>query len=207
MRQGGRARAWTLALALAWGSSAHAAPLLPVPLVSQSTGYSCGAAALLSVLLYFRVFDGPESELHGPLGVTPQEGTHPDRIVAVARRYGLQAEKRVGLGQADLVAALADGALVILDIQAWPVGGASRWEQRWEDGHYVVLVGADERNLYVMDPSLRDRYGFIPRGELAARWHDYEREGRRRRVYEHMAIVIRGRQHLNAYPGAPVPIP
>ena len=57
---------------------------------------------------------------------------------------------------------------------------AGAWEARWEDGHYVVAVGLDDRNLYVMDPSVRGSYGFIPRAELLRRWHDFEIVGGRR---------------------------
>lgn len=192
---------------------------LPVPIVSQASSYSCGAAALLSALLYFGAFDGPETELHGELGVTPEQGTHPDRIVASARRHGLVAEKRQGATLADVQAAIADGALVLLAIQAWPDDEATaaargsaadpnardrRWDQRWDDGHYVVAVGLDDRALYVMDPSVRTGYGYIPRDELLRRWHDCEVEAGRRVDHHRLAIVIRGTPQLRRYPDAPI---
>ena len=181
----------------------------PVPIISQASSYSCGAAALMAALIYFGVFDGPESELHAPLAVTREEGTHPDRIVAVARERGLTADKRTALTLADIDQALAQGAVVILAIQAWPEqarsqGDAGAWEARWEDGHYVVAVGLDDRNLYVMDPSVRGSYGFIPRAELLGRWHDFEITGGRRVEYDRLGIVIRGKPALRRFPGAPV---
>jgi predicted double-glycine peptidase len=177
-----------------------------VPIVSQATSHSCGAAALMAVLLYFGAFDGPETELHAPLGVTPEEGTHPDRIVAVARERGLTAEKRTNLDLQQVGRALADGAVVILALQAWPDrdgGPAPVWEATWDDGHYVVAVGLDARNLYVMDPSLRGSYGFIPRDELLRRWHDFEVEGGRRIEYRQLGIVIRGQPRYRRFPEAP----
>ena len=60
--------------------------LLPIPLVSQARPWSCGAAALMSALLYFGVYDDPESTLDAELGVTAEEGTRVDSIVAEARR-------------------------------------------------------------------------------------------------------------------------
>lgn len=179
----------------------------PVPLVSQATSHSCGAAALMAVLIYFGVFDGPESELHEPLGVTPEAGTHPDRIVAVARERGLDAEKRTGLGVEEIERALAGGAVVILAIQAWPEQGSRgrlAWESTWDDGHYVVAVGLDAAHLYVMDPSVRGSYGFIPREELLRRWHDFEMEGGRRVEYRRLGIVIRGQPKVRRFPEAPV---
>lgn len=179
----------------------------PVPIISQASSHSCGAAALMAALIYFGVFDGPESELHAPLAVTPEEGTHPDRIVAVARERGLTADKRTGLTLADVEQALAQGAVVILAIQAWPEQAhrdAGAWESKWEDGHYVVAVGLDDRNLYVMDPSVRGSYGFIPRAELLRRWHDFEIVGGRRVEYDRLGIVLRGTPAFRRFPEAPV---
>ena len=185
----------------------------PVPIISQASSHSCGAAALMAALIYFGAFDGPESELHAPLAVTPEEGTHPDRIVAVARERGLTADKRTGLTLADVEQALGQGAVVILAIQAWPDQALSqrdagaweaRWESSWEDGHYVVAVGLDDRNLYVMDPSVRGSYGFIPRTELLRRWHDFEIVGGRRVEYDRLGIVIRGTPAFRRFPEAPV---
>jgi predicted double-glycine peptidase len=179
----------------------------PVPIISQASSHSCGAAALMAALLYFGVFDGPESELHVPLAVTPEQGTHPDRIVAVARERGLTADKRTGLTLADVEQTLAQGAVAILAIQAWSEPShrdAGTWETSWEDGHYVVAVGLDGRNLYVMDPSVRGRYGFIPRAELLRRWHDFEIVGGRRVEYDRLGIVIRGKPAFRRFPEAPV---
>ena len=210
-------RQLALASTLAWALACARAPLLqaqepgvvkaPVPIISQATSHSCGAAALMAVLVYFGAFDGPESDLHIPLGVTPEDGTHPDRIVDAARERGLVAEKRTGVGLDEIERALAGGAVAILAIQAWPEGeGRHRldWEATWDEGHYVVVVGLDARNVYVMDPSVRGSYGFIPRDELLRRWHDFEREGGRRVEYRRLAIVIRGESHFRRFPEAPV---
>ena len=207
-------RAWIVvafALSCARGTAVSAGDpgvvRAPVPIISQASSHSCGAAALMAALIYFGVFDGPESELHAPLAVTPEQGTHPDRIVAVARERGLTADKRTGLTLADVEQALAQGAVVILAIQAWPEKehrDAGAWEASWEDGHYVVAVGLDDRNLYVMDPSVRGSYGFIPRAELVRRWHDFEIAGGRRVEYDRLGIVIRGKPAFRRYPEAPV---
>jgi predicted double-glycine peptidase len=181
---------------------------LPVPIISQATSHSCGAAALMAALVYFGVFDGPESGLHSSLGVTPAEGTHPDRIVAVARDHGLSAEKRTGLSLLDIQRALDSGALVILDIQAWPERASPdapfAWETAWDDGHYVVAVGLDAQQLYVMDPSISGSYGFIPREELLRRWHDFEMERGHRVEYRQMGIILRGQPRFGRFPEAPV---
>ncbi|MBI5240820.1 MAG: C39 family peptidase [Elusimicrobia bacterium] len=195
-----------LAAAPAWAGSL-AGPALPsdhlrVPLMPQSTNYSCGAAAMMAILHYWKVSDGNESSLYPLLGTTPEEGTHPAKLVAGARHHGLRAELREGLGLPDLEAALKRRETVILDIQAWQENDPTPedWTDNWEDGHYVVLVGMDQDYLYVMDPSTHLSYGYIPRAELPGRWHDYENEGGKLREYRRMGIFISGKEPLAAFP-------
>ena len=59
--------------------------LLPVPIVAQATSWTCGAAALMSTLVYFGVCDEPESRLDKELGATPEQACLPQRIAAEAR--------------------------------------------------------------------------------------------------------------------------
>jgi predicted double-glycine peptidase len=149
---------------------------LPIPVTPQATEYSCGPAAVLSILSYFGIDQGPERELHSRLKTTKKDGTHPRDIAAAAPALGLEAKFQMGLTLADLRAALQRRIPMILDIQAWPdkklpAGG---WKDHWDDGHYVVLIAMDENYAYFMDPSTRTGYGFIPLPELMDRWHDVE---------------------------------
>ncbi|MCK7482927.1 MAG: cysteine peptidase family C39 domain-containing protein [Candidatus Moduliflexus flocculans] len=89
-----------------------------MPDVRQSTGYTCGAAALQAVLAYWGMSER-EDRLAARLRSTPEAGTHPDDIVRVAREFGLTAELREGLDLSDLESALAAGTTVIVDLQAW----------------------------------------------------------------------------------------
>jgi predicted double-glycine peptidase len=181
-------------------------PLLPVPLVSQARPWSCGAAALMAALLYFGVYDDPESILDAELGVTPEEGTRVDSIVAGARRYGLQADARLGLTLEDLDRGLARGDVVIVALQAWPTKAVKDWRTNWEDGHYVVVVGLSRDRVYVMDPSVRTGYAYLRRDQFLARWHDYDLDRGKRITFERLGIVIRGGTRLARYPAEPTPI-
>ena len=51
--------------------------------------------------------------------------------------------------------------------------GKRNWTSDWEDGHYVIVIGADEPFVYVEDPSLLGSRGVIPKQEFLDRWHDY----------------------------------
>jgi predicted double-glycine peptidase len=180
--------------------------LLPVPIISQATPWTCGAASLMAALIYFGAFDDTESRLDTDLGATPEQGVAPLRIAAEARALGLAADVQTGLTLADLAADLDGGALVIVALQAWPPHPTPDPALGWENGHYVVIVGLDESRVYAMDPSVRTGYAYLPRDELIRRWHDYDvREGRRE-AYQRLGIVLRGRPALRSYPAEPTRI-
>lgn len=185
---------------------ARAPDLLPVPLVSQAWPWTCGGAALMATLLYFGVFDGPESRIDEEVGATPDGGTPVVNIVAEARRFGLSAEARTGLTADALAHELARGAVVIVALQAWATTPVADWRAHWEDGHYVVIVGFDSDRVYVMDPSIRTGYGYLPRDQFLERWHDYDLQGDRRVVYDQLGIVIQGEKGLTRYPVEPIPV-
>jgi len=168
--------------------------LADVPDVRQSTDYSCGAAALQAILAHWGTSER-EDRLIARLHSSPDNGINPKDIVRVAGEFGLKAELREGLSLNDLEAALKKRATIIVDLQAWRDKEDKPWTETWEDGHYMVLLGMDNRNLYFEDPSLLGSRGFIPRQEFLDRWHDYEGEpplDAKDRAYIHMAIFISG---------------
>lgn len=169
---------------------------LLAPLLEQTTSYACGPAALLSVLRYWDVFKGSETALHEPLDTHPDHGTEPEKLVEVAKKYGLEATQKTETSLDDLRAGLGRGELVILDIQAWRWGDDLKtpWKDTWERGHYVVLVGMDERYAYVSDPLTPEGYCYLPLKELLERWHDYEDRRGPRVEHRNLAIFIKGRK-------------
>lgn len=91
---------------------------------------------------------------------------------------------------------------MILDVQAWTDAPAPvDWANTWEDGHYVVLVGLHEKNIYLMDPSTGAAYAYVPLREFEDRWHDYLilPDGSRKE-YIHMGIYIKGATPLPSPP-------
>jgi uncharacterized protein len=188
--------------------AAHGLVQAAVPDVRQSTGYTCGAAALQAVLAYWGT---PEREdrLAARLHSTPEAGTHPEAILRVAREFGLRAELREGLDLADLEKAVSEGTTVIVDLQAWRESDALPWTETWDDGHYMVLLQMDGDALTFEDPSLLGSRGVIPRAEFVDRWHDYEGDpplDPTDRRYVHMAIFIRGDKPPAAAPARFEPV-
>ncbi len=182
--------------------------VLPVPQQRQQVNFSCGTVSAQALLRYWKGGNYNtmhESELYKAMGTTPENGTEPDALAAFFNRIpGMHAEFRCGqaVTTADLEAAVDRGEPPIVNIQAWQdaqANGVLRvdgrpnlqpWEGRWDDGHYVVLIGYDEKNYYFMDPSTDDTYAHIPKEELVSRWHDVLNEAER---VQHMTVFVGSR--------------
>jgi predicted double-glycine peptidase len=168
---------------------------IAIPPVKQHTDYSCGPAATLSLLRFWRwerFARIDEASLFRPLRTTASEGTEPEPMVEYLREAaGLDADYRHGdVTLAQLESAVDAGEPPIVDLQAWR-DDARPWRDTWDAGHYVVMVGYDAERLFVMDPSVLTAggYAFLPRAELDERWHDLA--GMDERRLERMAIFVR----------------
>jgi predicted double-glycine peptidase len=167
-----------------------------VPTVKQVTNFSCGPAAALSVLRYWRADSYArvdEASLYDAMDTTPAKGTEPEPITDYLKRAaGLDATYVHGdVTLAQLERAVDDGAPPIVDLQAWR-DTQHPWREVWDAGHYAVLVGYDAEHLFFMDPSVLTHgpYAYMPRAELDERWHDLAGP-RDERVYR-MTIFVRG---------------
>jgi uncharacterized protein YvpB len=79
----------------------------------------------------------------------------------------------------DLAQAIDAGHPVLALTQAWTYTNdkdydISEYEKAWYSGHYVVVIGYDEHNIYYMDPYNMGHYAFLPKDEWEKRWHDYD---------------------------------
>jgi predicted double-glycine peptidase len=170
--------------------------LVQVPLARQREDYSCGAAAALSLLRYWRpeaYASVDEGALYAELRTTEAQGTEPEPMAALLRRNGLDAEYRHGdVTVAELQRAVDARAPPIVDLQAWRDDPGVPWRDVWNAGHYVLMVAYDDERLFFVDPSTMapTGYVFLPRGELDERWHDLA--GERNVPVGRMAIFAYG---------------
>jgi predicted double-glycine peptidase len=170
--------------------------LVQVPVVTQRRDFSCGPAAMLSVLRYWRpdaygAVD--ESDLYASLETTKERGTEPEPMEALLRKSGLEARYRFGdVTVHDLELAIDAGEPPIVDLQAWTDHEDVPYRGTWDAGHYVVMVGYDDERLFFADPSTMTPHGyvFLPRPEFDDRWHDLA--GALDQPVERMAIFVRG---------------
>ena len=177
--------------------------LLTVPDVRQSTRYSCGASSLQAVLNYWGI-DVSESDLMELLHTSPHIGTDPEAIVSVASSFGLSASLSENLSIGDLKKSIELTIPVIIRAQAWSgheenghwiSDTPDNWEDTWKEGHYMVVIGVDSRNVYLEDPLLLGTRGIIPIDEFLSRWHDYQRKPNpevQKIVYNRLGIFISG---------------
>jgi predicted double-glycine peptidase len=169
--------------------------LVQVPVVTQRADFSCGPAATLALLRFWRpdaFATVEESALYAPLETTDARGTEPEPIAELFRSNGLEADYRYGnVTVADLERAVDAGEPPIVDLQAW-TDHPIPYRETWDAGHYVVMVGYDDERLYFADPSTMTPHGyvFLPRVELEERWHDLAGVSDDR--VERMAIFVRG---------------
>jgi hypothetical protein len=164
--------------------------------VKQATDFSCGAAAALAVLRYWRweaFADVGEAALYGPLQTCRSRGTDPQPIATYLQRsLDLRvAYRHSDVTVRDLERAVDEKTPPILDLQAWS-DHDTPWRQVWDAGHYVVMVGYDAEHLFFLDPSTltAGAYAFLPREELEERWHDVVGDNDER--FERMALFMGG---------------
>lgn len=168
-----------------------AAVRIQAPLVRQPDGYTCGVAALQSVLHYFGIAVRYDA-LAAALGADPEQGVNFRRMVAYAHSCGLDVTYFTEMTPAQLYNEIDDGAPVIVALQAWGNDLENAYFDVWDDGHYAVVVGYDQNNVYFMDPSTLGNYTYIPTEAFLARWHDCCEEAGKVVRLNRFGMVFRG---------------
>jgi predicted double-glycine peptidase len=166
-------------------SVSQASKLIRLPLIRQATEYTCGTAAVLSVLAYFgdSYF---EDALAKQLATNSRTGTYYKRIIEFGRAHGYSVQADSAMTVDALKQFIDEGTPVICLIQAW-AGKTVDYGSDVKDGHYVVAVGYDSQNIYFMDPWSLGNLTYLSYGELLSRWHDVQKGTR----IEHLGIAIR----------------
>jgi predicted double-glycine peptidase len=173
-----------------------------LPHVEQPDSISCGAAAMMSVCNFYGV--GPlrikdfKSDLH-----TNQAGTTYRNMASFARKLGLEvavehSETTPPMTLDRLQDYLTQGKPVICSIQAYATPTKVYDDPTSnEDGHYVVAIGFDDKNVYFMDPSINwrndksaPRRGFLSKEEFVKRWHDNEGTDDEPEIRHRLGIAI-----------------
>lgn len=188
--------------------------VLNLPDVRQATPYTCGVSALQAVLFYYGI-QYREGTLAEYAGTTAEEGTPPDGIEKAVKKINgenntkLTTEVKQNADISDVEKLIDAETPVIVNLQAWKdADNKAAWKNDWIDGHYVVAIGYDSKNLYFEDPSLMGSVGSIPQSEFLNRWHDYKGTGaydpKTSVTVSHLIVIIKGEKPQTAEPVLPI---
>ena len=170
-----------------------AAIQIRLPEVQQPEDYSCGAAALMSILSYYGVGTEDYEILKERLGTNEEDGTNYRKMIAYAEEVGLKTRIWKWMESSQLAKCLKDRHPVICSIQAYETEPKKIPDVYYDEnvnGHYVVAIGFDEQNYYFMDPSLMGRRAFLAKNEFVKRWHDDEGKAKQPKVLTHLGLEI-----------------
>ena len=132
-------------------------------------GY-CGPASLKMVMDYFGKAVS-EEEVAERCGRDPELGTDDASIKRAAEEYGFKVEIQNNSTYADIEKWLAKGVPVIVD---WFTSGRRDYnDSQVPDGHYSVIVGLDEENIYLQDPEIGGMRT-IKRDDFYRVWFDFK---------------------------------
>jgi hypothetical protein len=190
------------------GGAADLPPALGLPDVRQDSDFSCGAAAAMSVGLFFGVGPATLPEWEKALGTTAEHSTSTRAILEYLTLLGLEVIGRGGLTIADLIEVVRQRKVAICPIDDYH--GEQDPKAADDYGHWVAVDAVDEEFVIVQDPALenleRAPGGDVPAsqadpsGNIAAPgkkpilfrewmrdWHDTGLEGE---AYDQFAIIV-----------------
>lgn len=158
--------------------------VVELPLIRQGTTYSCGVAAMHSLLRWASYdLDINDEYLMEACGTTPENGTNYQSIMDYMNDTGLlDASWQDEMTEDDIRAIINDGGVVMLPIQAWEYsedeeGNIVYFEGKdyvdhWSAGHWAIACGYNDSNVLFMDPSTAGTYATMTWEDLEYRWHD-----------------------------------
>ena len=144
--------------------------LLPVkPFQETLGGGYCGPASLKMVLSYYGI-NKIEEELSKMCKRDPELGVDDKAITEVAESFGFKVEIKNNAEYKDVEGWLDRKVPVIVN---WFTRGRYDYpEDNVADGHYSVVVGLDDKYIYLQDPEV-GRVRKIEREDFLRVWFDF----------------------------------
>ena len=147
--------------------------LLPVKSFQETLHASmCGPASLKMVLDYYEV-ERTEAELATLCGTDPGLGTSDEGIKKAAESLGFTVAIKNNSTFGDIQAWLDKKVPVI--VNWFTRGRADYFEEEVPDGHLSVVVGLDEKHIYLQDPEI-GKLRKIARDDFLKVWFDFTGE-------------------------------
>ena len=141
--------------------------IIYTPDVLQYSDYDCGDMCVQGVLAYYGQ-DINEVKLLKKLKTKKSSGTETEHIIEFFKNRGFKVD--AGNMTIDTLRTYIRKKIpVIILAQAWKTEDVS-YERTEAYGHYMIVIGYDEKNIYFEDPAVFGK-GFIPVKEFKKRWH------------------------------------
>lgn len=148
--------------------------MLEFPKYRQTDENDCGATAMHAVLAFYNI-DVGKAEVVKVAGTNKEIGTPIEGIRKVAKRWGIKF-KEGKFTLETLKEHIKKGWPTLLMIQAWSRQENPDWKKEWDQGHYVIAIGFDDKKIYFEDPiSIKRTY--LTYAALNTRWHGWDDEG------------------------------
>jgi uncharacterized protein len=130
----------------------------------------CGPAALKILLSYYGI-DKTEKELAKIMGWNKVLGVDDRGIKKVAEKLGFKVEIKNNSSYKDIEGWLKRGVPIIVD---WFTRGRNDYpESETADGHYSVVMGLDDKFIYLQDPEI-GKMRKIKRYDFMRVWFDFK---------------------------------
>ena len=165
--------------------------IIDLPTGRQAFDFDCGAKSLQIVMAYFGL-DVSEGELLEELKCS-SEGCSIKNMIRFARMKGFRVIARCGVTLNRVKYYLDKRIPVIVLLQAWaeiPMT-LEQWENDFDDGHYVIVVGYNDSIVVFEDPA-SFRKTWLTEEEFLIRWHDADPATKSK--LEHFAMVLLGKE-------------
>lgn len=150
--------------------------LIPVqPFQETLHASACGPAVLKMLLSYWNLpgKEKTDTELAKECGTDSALGTSNEQFIETAARFGLANDVKTEASFDDIQIWLDKKIPVVVD---WFTAGRKDYlEGEMPDGHYSIVVGLDEENIYLQDPEIGG-LRTIPRKQFFRVWFDFKQD-------------------------------
>lgn len=143
-----------------------------IPDVLQYSDFDCGDMCAQTVMAYYGT-DINEIKLLKKLKTRKTDGTGAEHIVEFFKKEKFKVEAR-SMDIEDLIYFINKNIPVIILAQAWKKSKV-RYQRTKAFGHYMVVIGYDDKNIYFEDPAIFGK-GYIPIDEFEKRWHAFDKD-------------------------------
>lgn len=145
--------------------------LLPVKSFQETLNQSmCGPASLKMVFDYYG-YEKSEKDIAEMCGTTNELGTSAEGIQKAVEEMGLRSEIKDNSSFEDIQKWLDKKVPVIVN---WFTRGRIDYpEENVPDGHYSVVVGLDEKFIYLQDPEI-GKLRKIEKDDFMKVWFDFK---------------------------------